>query len=81
VAAGGRGVIRPLRFYPIRHFVFAGELRELRDPDGIPSARQLLKLNALGALLLVEPCREVRPITKGDAAGALDVLLPEDEAA
>ena len=74
-------MIRRLRYSPIRTFIFAGEVRELRDPDGSPSARQLLRLNRLGALLLVEACDEVQPITKGDAAGALDALLPEDEAA
>ena len=64
---------RLLRFVPIRRFVFEGHVRELKEPDGPPTGRQLLRLNALGALALVEP-GQLQPITKGAAAGALDVL-------
>ena len=65
--------LRLLRFAPIRSFVFEGQVRELKEPDGPPTARQLLRLNALGALAVVEP-GQLGPITKGEAAGALDVL-------
>jgi hypothetical protein len=66
-------VIRLLRFRPIMSFVFEGHVRDLKDPDGPPTPRQLARLNHLGALAVIEP-GQLRPITKGDAAGALDVL-------
>lgn len=68
--------VRLLHFTPIKSFVFEGHVRELKEPDGSPTARQLLRLNALGALALVEP-GQLQPITKGAAAGALDVLEVE----
>jgi hypothetical protein len=64
--------IRPLAAGATTHFMFGGERRDLRQPEGRPTARQLLRLNDLGALALVEPGQV---ITKGAAAGALDVLL------
>jgi hypothetical protein len=59
-------------------FVFDGERRELSEPDGLPTGRQLMKLNALGLLAAVEPRQ--KPLTKGEAAWLLDEAL-KDEAA
>ena len=47
-----------------------GEWRELRDPDASATARQLLRLNALGLLEVVEPGS---PLTKAEAAAALEL--------
>ena len=48
-----------------------GRWCELREPDGPPTGRQLLKLNALGLLELAEhPVNH--PITKGQAAHKID---------
>ena len=66
-------MIRLLRFTPIRSFIFEGHLRNLKEPDGPPTPRQLARLNYHGALVIVEP-GQVDPITKSTAAGALDVL-------
>ena len=66
-------MIRLLRFHPITHFQFEGHVRALKEPDGPPTLRQLARLNYLGALVIVEP-GQVAPITKAQAAGALDVL-------
>lgn len=66
-------MIRPLRFAPIRRFVFEGHVRELKEPDGPPTLRQLARLNYHGALAIIEP-GQLRPITKAQAAGALDEL-------
>lgn len=49
------------------------DVRELIEPAGQPTGRQLLKLNRLGGLALVEP-GQVEPIQKGTAAAAIDVL-------
>jgi hypothetical protein len=65
--------IRLLAAVPITSFIFEGHLRELKEPDGPPTPRQLARLNYLGALAIVEP-GQLGPITKGQAAGALDVL-------
>jgi hypothetical protein len=65
-----------LRLLPRRtlyRFLHGDAWRELRDPTGAPTARQLLRLNHVGALALVEP-GQVDPISKGEAAYALDVL-------
>ena len=56
-----------------------GKVHELRTPEGSATARQLLKLNAIGALAVVEP-GQVDPIRKGEAAAALDLLVREDAA-
>jgi hypothetical protein len=63
---------------PLSSFRFAGEVRELKEPEGPPTARQLLKLNGLGVLCLVEP-GQVEPLTKGLAAAVLDALLEEPD--
>jgi len=51
----------------------SGDVRELIEPDGQPTGRQLLKLNRLGALALVEP-GQVEPVQKGTAAAAIDAM-------
>lgn len=58
-------------------FLHEGEWRMLDRPNGPPTWRQLLKLNALGCLELVEP-GQTQPITKGEAAYALH-LAAENE--
>lgn len=68
--------LRPLRCGFLTEFFSAGERRELRDPNGSPTARQLLRLNHLGALAVVEP-GQLPPVTKGSAAAALDLLTDE----
>jgi len=55
------------------YFHESGAIRELIEPAGQPTGRQLLKLKYLGALALVEP-GQVEPISKGKAAGAIDAL-------
>jgi hypothetical protein len=55
----------------------SGELRELTDPEGPATPRQLRKLNASGCLVVVEPGTG-KPITKGEAAYAVS-LVPESE--
>ena len=52
-----------------------GEWRELRDPDGPPTGKQLLKLNERGMLELVNPSR-AKPLTKAECAAALDEVTP-----
>ena len=47
------------------------EWRKLREPDGAPTGRQLLWLNAAGCLDLVWP-GQAQPVTKGEAAWAID---------
>ena len=47
-----------------------GEVRELRDPLGLASPRQLWRLNQAGLLALVQ--RRPRSISKAQAAGAID---------
>jgi hypothetical protein len=49
------------------------EWRKLTNPDGAPTGRQLLKLNALGMLELVNP-DNAKPLTKAEAAAAIDWL-------
>lgn len=65
--------LRLLHFTPITSFIFAGHARTLKEPAGPPTPRQLARLNHLGALAIIEPGQLDR-ITKGQAAGALDVL-------
>jgi hypothetical protein len=48
-----------------------GAWRELRDPDGPPTARQLVALHRAGALTLAVPGTGVR-FSKGRAAVAID---------
>lgn len=60
-------------------FWFGSEWRALVNPDGPPTARQLLKLNALGCLELV-PASDAQPITKAEAAYALNDAQQDDAA-
>jgi hypothetical protein len=60
-------------------FLFGDEWRELVEPDGEPTARQLLALNAAGCLELVWPGR-AEPITKGEAAWAIANVKQETDA-
>jgi hypothetical protein len=52
----------------------AWEWRELRDPDGPPTWRQVRALFRAGALKLVEP-GAAEPITKAEAAAAIDAAF------
>lgn len=72
--------VRLLRRRFFHRFVTpSGKVHELREPEGPATGRQLLKLNALGALAVVEP-GQVDPIRKGDAAGAIDALTRAEAA-
>lgn len=53
-------------------FVVGEQVRVLREPDGSPTARQLLWLNLHGLLAVVAP-GEAKPITKAEAAYAINV--------
>jgi hypothetical protein len=53
------------------------EWRILVDPDGEPTPRQLARLNRNGQLELVAP-GATRPITKGEAAAAIDTARHPD---
>lgn len=55
----------------ITGFAFDFDWRELKDPDGPPTLRQLARLNYLGCLELV-PAGVAEPITKAQAAAAID---------
>jgi len=59
-------------------FRFGDEWRNLKNPTGPPTWRQLLRLNALGCLELVPP-GESQPITKAEAAYALNDAQPDDQ--
>lgn len=56
----------------------SGTWRELRNPDGPPTGRQLLRLNHEGQLNLADP-GQVMPITKAEAAAALDDAACDDD--
>ena len=58
----------------------SGEWRELVEPDGPPTWRQLLRLNALGLLELIPPGQGA-PLTKAEAAAAIDDAETADEEA
>jgi hypothetical protein len=58
----------------------SGELRALTNPDGPPSARQLLALWHLGALAIVVPGPE-HAFTRAQAAGAIAWLRHDEEVA
>lgn len=58
-------------------FLRKGERRELIEPEGPPSPRQLAYLNRLGMLELTLP-GHATPITKGEAAYAIRVALGEE---
>jgi hypothetical protein len=61
-------------------FWYGDEWRELRDPDGPPTGRQLLWLNTHGCIELVWP-RHAEPITLGQASWAIDNARQEQAAA
>jgi hypothetical protein len=69
----------PLR--ELRSFVDhrSGQLRELEEPDGPPSARQLLALWHAGALAVVFPDAERHVFTRAQAAGAIAWLRGGNE--
>jgi hypothetical protein len=50
-----------------------GELRELTDPEGPATPRQLRRLNDTGCLVVVEPGHAI-PIRKGEAAFAVSLV-------
>ena len=58
----------------------SGELRELREPDGEPTGRQLRALNRAGCLAAVEPGKAT-PLSKGACAWLLDRVGETDGAA
>jgi hypothetical protein len=60
-------------------FVFGNEVRELVEPSGPATPRQLARLNRLGLLAVVEP-GQVEPLTKGEAAWLLDRALADEVA-
>jgi len=55
-----------------------GNWRELREPDGEPTGAQLRKLNRLGMLDLTPHRHQFEPITKGEAAHAIDDAVARD---
>jgi hypothetical protein len=55
----------------LERFWLNGRWNELRDPDGPPTGRQLLWLNSRG-LLELRGCDGDGPVTKGEAARAID---------
>jgi hypothetical protein len=55
----------------------AGSWRRLSDPDGMPTARQLLRLAYAGLLEL--RAAEGPALTKIQAAAAISLLLEDDE--
>lgn len=52
-------------------FRFRGQWRDLKDPFGLPTARQLSALNRAGMLELVD-VGEAEVIDKGEAAYAIE---------
>jgi hypothetical protein len=54
-------------------FWFEGAWRELKDPDGPPSGRQLQFLCAHGCLEIIEP-GTAAPLTKGECAAAINTV-------
>lgn len=54
----------------LNEFVVDGERRELKNPDGPATPRQLARLNSEGRLLLRDEPGD--PISKGEAAWAIE---------
>ena len=50
----------------------SGQVRELEEPDGLATHRQLHLLNRRGLLIVIEH-GQATPLTKGEAAYAIDV--------
>jgi hypothetical protein len=67
--------VRLLELGRITSFSFNGEVRELVDPDGLATARQLLKLNRLGLLAAVDPAQA--PLSKSEAAWLIDQAVKD----
>ena len=55
----------------------SGEWRELIDPDGPATTRQLHRLDREGRLELVGPGKAT-PLTKAEAAAAIDEVIGEE---
>lgn len=65
--------LKPLQTKAVTSFVDAnGKTCELRSPQGLATQRQLWTLNEAGLLAIVQ--ERPRPISKGQAAGAIDYL-------
>ena len=56
-----------------------GEVRELKNPEGSATPRQLRRLNDAGALVVVEP-GQAQPIRMGEAAYAVSLLSEREPA-
>jgi hypothetical protein len=63
--------ILPLQFWT-EFRTPSGEVRELKNPEALASPRQLRRLNAAGALVVVEP-GSAQPLRVGEAAFAVSV--------
>jgi len=59
----------------INGFYVDGQRRELQEPDGPPTKRQLLWLAKRGYIEIVD--EPVRPLTKGECASAIDRVRDE----
>jgi hypothetical protein len=72
---------RLLPLHELRSFVDrrTGEVRELTDPDGAPTGRQLLALWHVGTLAIVHPDGERHVFTRAQAAGAIAWLRGGNE--
>ena len=68
-----RAIARLLALGFVESFEINSDVRVLREPDSLATARQLYWLNAHGLLAVVEP-GQVEPITKGGAAYAIDAV-------
>jgi hypothetical protein len=62
----------PLQFWT-EFRTSSGEVRELKDPEGPATPRQLRRLNDTGCLIVVEPGQAI-PIRKGEAAFAVSLV-------
>jgi hypothetical protein len=69
-------VVRLMELERWTHFVRDGRRCFLRDPGERATGRQLLALNARGHLAVV--AESVEPLTKGEAAFAIDATKPRD---
>jgi hypothetical protein len=71
--------IRPIPLRELRSFEVNGRVRDLADPDGAPSAKQLLALWHAGALAIVHPDAEHHVFNRSQAAWAISWLRGSDE--
>lgn len=74
---GARVTIRPIPLQELRSFAVNGVVRDLVDPDGTPSAKQLLALWHAGALAIVHPDAERHQFSRSQAAWAISWLRGE----